>query len=146
MLFGSVWTARPQGNNENFWNFAKVSSLNVFFFICIFLDTKKLINVKVKKLNVLPSKCTFWGQNRLQQLCMPEYTVRCLLYLGHMTLARTPFEIFMIMSFWKKKCSPFQCDTTEIKSSVNNSRVCYEQKIFNYCFDYWCYIPNGHYK
>ena len=38
---------------------------------------------------------------------MPEYTVRCLLYLGHMTLARTPFEIFMIMSFWKKNVAHF---------------------------------------
>ena len=55
LLFGPVWTARPQGNNENIWNFAefmksrtlyKVSYFSCFFFISIFLEKR---NMKVKK-------------------------------------------------------------------------------------------------
>ena len=60
-----------------------------------------------------------------------------------------PFEIFMIMSFLyvKKKIQhPFQCDATKIKSSVSNSRVCYEGKKIQITILTTDAIWNCHYK
>ena len=58
----------------------------------------------------MASKCTFCGQNRLKQTQSIVYArvyCQCVLYLGLINLTRTPFEIFMIMSFWKKNVAHF---------------------------------------
>ena len=55
--------------------------------------SKKLVDIKVRKLSILAAKCTFWGQKSL--LSMPEYIDSVYIVLGSYSIT--------LAVIWQKK-------------------------------------------